>query len=87
MGDGLLAGGVDFHAPAGFVRMAAERGIDGAAVLRWAAACDGPIGFAGAAGGEFGLGGDERGFAQGDQQATGCVCVQAVGEPGAVLAA
>jgi hypothetical protein len=64
-----------------------ERGVEAAFVGAGVALDDGPVGFFGAMGGEFGLGGEEGRFFQGDDEAAGCVGIEPVGEPGAGVAA
>lgn len=86
-GAGGIAGGAGVHAPAGLRRSFGEGGVDLAARGGGGAGDQSPVGFAHAALGEGLLGGDERGFGEGDGEAAGGVRVQAVGEPGAVLAA
>ena len=86
-GLGGLAFGVGLHAPTGGGGDLLEGEVDEAAVGRRGALDDGPVEFVGAALGEERLGGVQGGAAEGDDEAAGGVGVEAVDEPGAVLAA
>ena len=86
-GLGGLSGGVGLHAPAGLAGDFQQGLVDEATFGCRGALDDGPVEFAGAALGEERLCGMQGGAAEGDDEASRGVGVEAVDEPGAVLAA
>ena len=87
IGHRALACGGDDHAPTRAIGLLEQLGVDGAGFALGRARDDGPVGFLGMAGGEFGLRFMQGSTAQGDDQAAGGIGIQPMGEPRPVAAA